>query len=250
MIQLLQDALQIHLTRSQPINALATEILSTDEQKKAAAFLFEADRQLYATAHVFLRQTLSRYAQIAPRDWRFHVNQYGKPEIVNDGCQAIQFNLSHTQGLVAVALTLNQPVGVDIEQGDRSLRDLAALSRHVFAQQEAADVLSGDDPETQRHKFFTYWTLKEAYIKARGMGMSLPLKKFRFIRDQAASERWTLICDPEIQDHGDQWLCHAKPLSEHYFLAYVTRTGINLEKIQLHMTDNQYQLPFKANSAV
>lgn len=233
MTQNLHNGLHIHLTQANPAQTLSNDtILDATEQQRARRFIYDKDRQLFVTAHAFLRETLSQYAPIAPADWTFQTNDYGKPAISNPGYENLQFNLSHTQGLVAVAVTQHKTVGVDVEQSTRNV-DLPSLSRHVFASSEVDDVLSTDDAAIQRKKFFTYWTLKEAYIKARGKGLSIPLKKFWF--QPTNTRQWLLNCDPSLQDQGDQWLCHAISLEQDYFLAYVVPASIDPSAIQIHL---------------
>lgn len=233
MIQDLHNGLHIHLAQvnsSQVSSKYA--MLDATEQQRAKRFIYDKDRQLFVTAHVFLRETLSHYAPIEPADWTFQTNDYGKPAISNPGYENLQFNLSHTQGLVAVAVTQGKAVGVDVEQSTRNV-DLQSLSRHVFAPSEVDDVLSVDESAIQRKKFFTYWTLKEAYIKARGRGLSLPLKKFWFC--PTSTNQWHLNCAPSLEDQGDQWLCHAISLSQDYFLAYVTEAPVDASAIQVNL---------------
>lgn len=233
MIEHLTHGLHIYLAQTSPITHLDTDLLSATERQKATRFMFDKDRQLYASAHVFLRQTLSQYAPVDPADWQFEANKYGKPAITNVGYQNLQFNLSHTPGLIAVAITLNRPVGVDIEQSTRHMRDLHRLSRQIFSTDEMADIFASEESNEQQRKFFTYWTLKEAYIKACGIGLSLSLKKFWF--QPTTTQQWRLTCAPALQDDGKRWLCHAIQLTQNYFLAYVVEAGVEPNAIHIHL---------------
>ena len=207
----------IHLLRPDGAKEAHYATLNATEQRQAQRFTFAKDRKLYAAAHQFVRTTLSRYATIEPAAWQFHHNDYGKPSIANPGYTALQYNLSHTQGMVAIAVIQQRAIGVDTEQA-RSLQDIVSLSHSVFAEPEIAEVLACTG-SIQQQRFFTYWTLKEAYIKARGMGLSIPLKQFHFTL--GTSPQWHLTCDPSLQDEGSRWQCQAICLTDRYHVAFV-----------------------------
>lgn len=208
---------QVHLHLLRPITCAAYPSLSRDEQARAQRYKLAKDRILYQAAHHFLRTTLSRYAELAPIAWYYSHNPYGKPAVANPGYTRLQFNLSHTRGLIGCAVSLDRAVGIDVESA-RPLSDLISLSRDVYVGPELDDVLahSGD---AQRARFYTYWTLKEAYIKARGMGLSLPLQQFHFTAGD--NDLWQLHCMPALNDAGKHWHCQGLPLSQDDYLAYI-----------------------------
>ena len=210
---------QVHLHLLQPdgTNGSHYATLNAAEQSQAQRFMFSKDQVLYAAAHHFVRTTLSRYADLDPAAWLFDKNTYGKPHIANPGYAELQYNLSHTHGMVAIAVIRQRAIGVDTEQA-RPLDDIASLSRSVFATPERADVLACTGT-AQQQRFFTYWTLKEAYIKARGMGLSIPLQQFHFIA--GTPPLWHLTCDPSLNDNGAAWYCRAFRVTEHYHVACV-----------------------------
>lgn len=155
------------------------DVLDDEERAQAEQFRFEHDRQLYIVAHALLRTALSYCCEVSPSEWRFRKNSYGRPEIVGDRAPVdLRFNLSHTQGLVACAVTVGVDVGVDVEQM-RPLADLHELAACSFAPDEVRRFSEAPVSE-QKTLFFRYWTLKEAYVKARGMGLSLPTREFAF----------------------------------------------------------------------
>ena len=122
-----------------------------------------------------------------PRTGDSSRNVHGRPEILDRpaGVPDLRFNLSHTDGLIACAVTIGREVGVDVEHvGRRLTHDIAG---RFFAPREVADLKSLPVAEQPR-VFFDYWTLKEAYIKARGFGLALPLGDFAF-RPRAAGAR-------------------------------------------------------------
>jgi 4'-phosphopantetheinyl transferase len=208
----------VHLYVEKPaaIYLANAHLLNTAEQQRANAFRFEKDRELYTAAHIFLRQTLSQHADITPADWQFSHNAYGKPTITNRGYETLQFNLSHTQGMLACAVSNAGAIGVDVER-HKPLQDVASLCHTALADTERADVLSNPDATRREQRFFTYWTLKEAYLKALGMGLSLPLQQFSF--RQGKSEQWRLHCQTALPDDEGHWQFLACQIDESHSLA-------------------------------
>jgi 4'-phosphopantetheinyl transferase len=162
-----------------PLKACYVRLLDSAEEARWRRFQVDSARDQYLIGRALLRTTLSLYADVAPTAWRFETNRYGCPFIAAPaGCRDLRFNLSHTEGLVACAVTRGGEVGVDVESIDRQV-DPLELAPTVFAPTEVAELQA--IPAAQRHdRFFSYWTLKESYIKARGMGLSLPLAGFWF----------------------------------------------------------------------
>jgi 4'-phosphopantetheinyl transferase len=152
-------------------------LLSDDERARSAQFVFGADRWRYIVAHALVRITLSRYAAVPPQAWTFEATASGRPEICGPaGVSPLRFSLSHTRGLIAVAVTRRADVGVDAERIDPSA-DMTALARQFFAPAEV-QMLEAATHDRRAHAFFELWTLKEAYVKALGVGLSLPLNSF------------------------------------------------------------------------
>ena len=142
-------------------------------------FHFPEHRRLYLVSHLLLRTTLSRYSSILPNAWRFVTNDHGKPRHDPDtGSIPLCFSLSHTGGISVVGVTREGEIGVDVEQARRSV-DAAELSRRFFSPEENA-ALEELPPGRLQAQFPLYWTLKEAYIKALGRGLSHPLDSFSF----------------------------------------------------------------------
>jgi 4'-phosphopantetheinyl transferase len=151
-------------------------LLSPDERERHSRFAFARDRRDYAAAHALLRESLSRYAAVAPMAWRFRAG--GKPSLVaDDGFPSLSFNLSHTHGLVACAISNGSDVGIDVEAVDRSIDE--SVAERFFFETESADLRRCVSHERQR-RFFELWTLKEAYLKAVGEGLSHPLNTIVF----------------------------------------------------------------------
>jgi 4'-phosphopantetheinyl transferase len=150
--------------------------LSRDEHDRAARFHFEKDRQRFLIVHASLRMILSRYLDVAPASLEFAQTEYGKPFLINAEASGFHFNLSHSEDLALVSVTREREVGVDIEFM-RSNSATIDVAEHFFSVAEVY-TLTGLDPECRAQGFFNCWTRKEAYIKARGEGLSLALDSF------------------------------------------------------------------------
>ncbi|HWZ46268.1 MAG TPA: 4'-phosphopantetheinyl transferase superfamily protein [Candidatus Saccharimonadales bacterium] len=152
-------------------------ILPDDELARAARFYFEKHRRHFMIAHGMLRQVLAPYLGMAPREIRFRTEKNGKPELAeNSRRPSLRFNLSHSGELALLAVTEGQIVGVDVElhRADFAGEDIA---RRFFSEQEASK-LCALPAEQKVEAFFNCWTRKEAYVKAIGEGLSLPLDSF------------------------------------------------------------------------
>lgn len=153
--------------------------LSADEQAQQRRFRFAEHRHQFLVTRALVRYTLSQYADVAPQAWRFERNAQGKPEIAEGLTDLpLRFNLSHTKGLILCGVVLQHDLGVDVEDLERRAATLK-IAEHFFSAQEI-NALCKLPPNAQNGRFFDYWTLKEAYIKARGLGLSLPLDQFSF----------------------------------------------------------------------
>jgi len=155
------------------------DLLNTDETARRNRFMFERDRRAYAVSHALLRTTLSHYADVRPEQWSFSFNDYGRPEIAEPfEHRGLRFNLSHTRGAALVGVVREHALGVDLESVDRNTACVELADRY-FSPSETAD-LRQLSPAEQHDGFFDYWTLKEGYIKARGMGLAIPLDSFSY----------------------------------------------------------------------
>jgi 4'-phosphopantetheinyl transferase len=151
--------------------------LPDDERARGARFRFERDRDRFLRSRVALRRILARYLDRAPEALTFVRGRHGKPALADpgaDGC--LEFNLSHSGGCALVAVARGWRLGVDVE---RIRADLATMevARRFFARGEV-DALEAAPPGERPTMFFRCWTRKEAYVKARGDGLSVPLERF------------------------------------------------------------------------
>jgi len=179
-------------------------LLTDEERQKEARFYFASDRHLYLITRALVRTVLSRYAAISPQDWRFAPDAHGRPQILNEDSTArlISFNLSHTHGLVVLGVTCERALGVDAEHIRERPADLQ-IAEHYFSAPEVAQ-LRATPAELQQARFFEYWTMKESYIKARGLGLSLPLEQFGF--DLAQPHGVRIRFHPPLIDEPSRWI--------------------------------------------
>jgi 4'-phosphopantetheinyl transferase len=198
-------------------------LLSAAERERWQRFLVRGAADQYLTGRALLRTTLSRYAPVPEDAWVFETNAYGCPYVAEPAAlRDLRFNLSHTEGLVACAVTRRGEVGVDVENTGRAI-DPLALAPAVFAAPEVRDV-AATAPEARRQRFFAFWTLKEAYIKARGMGISLALDGFWFELDGAAPRIHFSDRCPDREDRWHAWRWQPTP-SHALALAVATPSG-------------------------
>lgn len=195
----------------------AWSILSAHERARAARFVFAADRERFVVTHALLRRTLSSHADVAPEAWAFVDNEFGKPALADPFFHAgLSFNLSHTHGLVACAVA-QQDVGIDVESIDRTVRALDIASR-FFSPVEIAWLRQGS-AEEQPVRFLELWTLKEAYVKGVGTGLSHPLDTFGFVFGEAASLRFNAPASSE----ASHWYFAVFAPSDRHRLALAVR---------------------------
>src|ERR1035437_9410190 len=151
--------------------------LSEDEQARAERFHFQRDREHFIVARGVLRAILGSYLNRAPEDVSFCYSSHGKPALAGESNgDAIRFSVSHSHGVALYAVTRGRAVGIDLERIRFNLA-VAEIAERFFSRREVA-MLRTLPTEVQRQAFFRCWTRKEAYIKARGEGLSLPLDQF------------------------------------------------------------------------
>jgi 4'-phosphopantetheinyl transferase len=190
-------------------------LLNDEERRQEKRFVFADDRRCYLVTRATIRTLLSRYvATVAPTDWMFSTNEYGRPQIANLNKEAagLCFNISHTRGLIAVGISQHRTLGVDVENlMVRKMSD--GIANRFFAPSEVA-ALDALEPERRAERFFEYWTFKESYIKARSMGLSIPLDRFSFHYPDEQTVR--IEIDSALDDKASRWcFLQYRPTSEH-----------------------------------
>jgi len=192
----------VWLNASAEVNRAYRRMLSPDEIVRADRFVFEHLTRSYELSQGALRLLLAHSLKCAPQDIQFRFGARGKP-MLQDGSQ-ICFNMAHSSGLALYAYTVSCEIGIDVEEL-RDISDIEQVASHYFSKAEAAELLSISRELPRRDAFFRCWTRKEAYIKAIGEGLYLPLDQFqvtllpdapaKFVHignDCSAASEWTL----------------------------------------------------------
>ena len=168
---------QAALDQGAKVIANMAALLSQDEHQRAMRYYHHVDRDRFIVGRGILRKIISAYLALPPGQLRFTYNEYGKPAVSDDqNVCALNFNLSHSAGLILYAVTRGRTVGIDIEYIREDFATLE-IAEHFFSKDEVAALKSL--PTDQRTMgFFNCWSRKEAFIKAKGMGVSYPLDRF------------------------------------------------------------------------
>ena len=180
-------------------------ILNEDERRQQNRFHSEKDRHQYLITRVAIRTILSEYVrEIEPAEWIFNKNSYGKPYIdsMPSDILNLSFNISHTNQLIVIAITLERAIGVDVENMSRA-EEVSDIAEYFFSPIEKKQLFSLSSSKFL-NRFYDLWTLKEAYIKALGMGLSIPLDCFSF--SFCHRGKINLSLEPQIKEHtNDEW---------------------------------------------
>ncbi len=175
-------------------------LLSADEAQRQSRFRFAEDRQLYLVSHALVRQVLSLYGCRPPRQWVFSLGEHGKPEIANAEVPGLRFNLTHTRGLAACIVSLDA-CGIDAEYIS-ARHNPAAIGRRMFSAEEYTHLLALQG-RAQLEYFYSCWTLREAYVKTRGVGIAFPTHNLRFYI--ASEGSISVRFDADVNDIGGHW---------------------------------------------
>ena len=161
------------------------DLLSDDERARAARFRFDEPRRQFVICRAALRKLLGKFCGAASQAISFRYGSHGKPELLRQALSAsvpqIEFNVSHSGTIGLIAFSFGVSIGVDVEEYDPAVKFLK-LAERFFAPLEATE-LNSLNPEKQLDGFYRGWTCKEAYIKAKGDGLSLSLASFRVAID-------------------------------------------------------------------
>jgi len=203
-------------------------LLSEEERASSRKFKFEPHRREYLTTRALVRTALSQYHPLAPEAWRFKMNSYGKP--ATDPNCGLMFNLSNSPGLVVCLIAKGVDVGVDAEPYERAEK-IAEVSLEVFSPAEVAqlEALSGRE---RVDRALSLWTLKEAYAKARGMGLSLNMNKSSFLL--GAAEDIRLELDPCLEDDAKRWrFCLLEHAGHRIAIMAERAAGFDLQRFEM-----------------
>ncbi len=199
------DGIDVWIVRTSAVRADALDrcrdLLARDELAACARFRRDEDRVRALVARALVRTTLSRYEDVAPTEWRFVAGPYGKPEIAAPAGTALRFNVSHACGVVVCAVARGADVGVDVERFETT-RGLSDVAAQICSAGELAALRSAPGDEF-RDRLLALWTLKEAYLKARGVGLSLDPRLVEF--DLVADGGLAVSFRPDVADDSRAW---------------------------------------------
>lgn len=203
------------------------DVLSADELERAARFRFERDRLRFVLARAALKIILGLYLESKPDSVCFTHNSFGKPSVDAAGARGpLHFNASHSHELALYAFSAEQEVGVDVEhiRAEFASEEVAA---RFFSRREV-EALRGVAPEQRPRAFFDCWARKEAYVKARGEGLSYPLDKF--VVSLAPRETAALLCDELAPEEPPEWfLAELRPAPDYAAALAVRSRGVKLK---------------------
>ena len=205
-------------------------LISKEEKEKAKKFHFERDKICYVTSHGILRTILSQYLNLHTNKILFETNDFGKPSLKNHSRKAVFFNLSHSKDFCLIGINPISDIGVDIEFIKEDFEFENIVERY-FVKNEIDQIFVNPNKELQRQAFYNCWTRKEAFIKAVGKGLSIPLNNFevevnnsrpeiKIYSDSPNKENWKLLpieinkdykgafCTRNINIKIDYWLIY------------------------------------------
>lgn len=175
--------------------------MTDEERTQQQRFLRPEDQRMYLATRGLVRSALSTYTEIQPKDWRFTTDAHGRPWISGPTLQPTWiFNVSHSRDLVVCAITSQGDLGVDVEGIDHR-RDLLGIAKRFFAPEEYAALLALTQRGAQEQLFSAFWTLKEAYMKARGMGFAIEPQWMHI----SMHPQLSLSFDNNLSDNPNRW---------------------------------------------
>jgi 4'-phosphopantetheinyl transferase len=189
----------------------ALALLNAEERQQQQRYIPPAKRHEYLVTRVLVRSVLGEALGMEPAALQFVNNEWGRPALAHGSTSTpIYFNISHTDGLVVCLISTEYELGVDTELLSRA-QSLLAMAADVFAPKELGDLGALSEDE-QMLRAVHLWTLKESYIKARSMGLALPLDGFAF---RFSGGRISLEVEAELNDDGARWQFQTQMLGPH-----------------------------------
>lgn len=219
------------ITAAQDIELLKS-VLSEDEKKKVNAYRRKSAQHSALVSRALLRNILAAYTNIPAQQLLFNYSDNGKPTLSNSPIP-IHFNISHNSKRLICAVSLNDEIGCDIESYKRKL-NVQSIAKRYFSNDDFADIVKLAPPLQQR-RFFEYWTLKEAFVKCTGLGLSQGLDSFSFKIGKSPSEQHNSniqfqFTDPVKQSHDNYRCLLLYPDDEHFIAVCVNRQNSKAEK--------------------
>lgn len=199
--------------KSNPIS----NVLHHDEIERANKFYFETDRKRFIVTRAFLKIIMAKILKISPNDIHFSFNKHGKPELEQN--IPIHFNISHSGDIGLIAVSDQGPVGIDVERYRKTMTS-GKVAKRFFSADEVDTFLSL--PEYQRQEgFFNCWTRKEAFIKALGLGLAMPLSNFSVTLKPGIPAQ--LLSVTHNNEKASDWLLKDIHMENNYAAAYAIK---------------------------
>ena len=210
-------------------------ILAAEERSRSERFRYERDRRRFIVAHGVLRGLLGRYLETQPSEIAYVYNAFGKPDLGGGGGSRLKFNLSHSGDLALIAIAPGSNVGVDLES-IQARSDYPEIARCFFSSADLGQ-LNAYPPERYAEAFLGCWTRKEAYLKARGVGLAVPLDSFSVpTAPGPASGPVGLDVTANDSEPARRWSFYAlQPAPGHIGALAIEGTGWRLRQWQLRM---------------
>lgn len=227
MLEVARDEIDIWLVDDRQVEETTLlssymDMLTAQERARHQRFIFSRHRHQFLIARATMRVVLSQYLGQTPAKVDIQTNRLGKPVLGNN--TDLQFNLSHTNSQIAIAVVKAIPVGIDVEYLSRRA-DVVRLAERYFSAQESA-ALAALPASEQNDRFYDLWTLKEAYLKACGYGLRTPLDQFGFTVEDG---NISISFSDQLEDEPAHWQFWQLTLNDHYRLA-LALNGINNEQ--------------------
>jgi 4'-phosphopantetheinyl transferase len=196
-------------------------LLNQEERQQHQRYIPPAKRHEFLLTRILVRSVLGEVLGMAPEALTFVRNDWGRPDLAPESKPTpLHFNVSHTDGLIVCLVSSEREVGVDTELLSRALT-LLSLAPRVFAPDELRELRALPEKD-QAQRAVLLWTLKESYIKARGMGLAIPLESFAFHFDH---DRIGLKIAPKLNDDGANWAFQSRTLGSHIISTALAVSG-------------------------
>jgi 4'-phosphopantetheinyl transferase len=207
--------------------ALALEWLTPAERVRYDRYRHDADRDMFLLGRAMARALVGRALGLNPTAWTWRDGARGRPEIGAPDCP-LSFNLAHSGGLVVCALARDTQVGVDVEDRARAVLDRQLVARYCSPAERAAIDACGE--KGWQDAFLRHWTLKEAYLKARGLGIAVALADLSFAIDADLArgiegDRVRLTFERSLAGEDPHWAFALAPVGDRHYVAAAVATG-------------------------
>ena len=174
------------------------EILSENEKNKANEFQYLDDKLSFTKCRSILRSTLSKWLNCGPSEINIIHRENGKPYLEHS--KVIEFNITHTKGLAAIAFSIDSEVGIDVENLNREI-NLDQVAKKVFTTSEQS-LINGNNQNDKKKTFFRLWTSKESYLKSTGLGLRIDPRKISVDPPIENKKHGTLKCENDLNSHA------------------------------------------------